>query len=149
MFSLSTFQCPNCHEYINTGMEKCKYCSFALDPRAVSAAVDLQERVNRACNEASLIRNLAGVMWVGFFVRFIPIVGAIGWIPMIIGLFAVPGWLIYWSIRYAGIKTPDVDYKRAKRNALVALGLWILIVVVMVVFFLLAVGVMILTNSTR
>jgi len=149
MFSLSTFQCPNCHEYINSGLEKCKYCSVVLDPQAIGAAVELQERVNRACNDASLVRNLTGVMWVGFFVRFIPIVGIVGWILMVIGFFAVPAWLIYWQIRYGGLKTPDVDYKRAKRNALMALVFWILILVVLVLLFLLTVGLLILTNSAR
>ena len=140
MFALSTFQCPNCHEYINTGMEKCKYCSFPLNPQMVTAAVELQEKVNRACNEASLIRNLAGVMWVGFFFRFIPIIGVVGWILLLIGFFAVPCWLLYWAFRYGGLRTPDVDYKRAKRNALMALVLWILVLIVGVVLFVVMVG---------
>lgn len=131
MFSLSTFQCPNCHEYINSGMDKCKYCSIPIDPQTAIAAVELQEKVNRACNDASLIRNLAGVMWVGFFVRFIPIVGLIGWIPMLIGFVVVPFRLVYWAIRYGGLRTADVDYKRAQRNVLMALIFWILMLIPM------------------
>ena len=100
MFSLSTFQCPNCHEYINTRMEKCKYCSAVIYPQVASAAVAGQEKVNRACNSASLMRNLAGAMWVGFFVRFIPIIGLVGLVLMLIGFVGVPIWLIIWWIKY-------------------------------------------------
>ena len=34
--------------------------SVPIDPQAASAAVELQDRVNKACNDASLVRNLAG-----------------------------------------------------------------------------------------
>ena len=140
MFSVQTFQCPNCHEYINTGVEKCRFCSTVIDPQAAIAAAEVQEKINRACNAASLIRNLAGAMWVGFFVRFIPIVGFVGLILMLIGFFAVPIWLLVWAIKYAGIQTTDVDLKRANRNVLVALGLWLLIIIVPVILIFLAVG---------
>lgn len=79
--SVTTFPCPNCHEFINTGLDKCRHCSSLIDPRLADAALQLQEKVNTACNSASLIRNMAGVMWVFFFIGFIPfikVVGAIG-----------------------------------------------------------------------
>ena len=44
MFALKTFPCPNCHEFINSGMEKCKYCSITIDPQVANAAVELQDR---------------------------------------------------------------------------------------------------------
>ena len=75
MLNVSTFACPNCHEFISTSMTTCKYCSVPIDPQAASTAVELQDKVNRACNDASLVRNLAGAMWVFFFVRLIPIIG--------------------------------------------------------------------------
>ncbi len=75
MLNVSTFPCPNCHEFISTSMTTCKYCSVPIDPQAASTAVELQDKVNRACNDASLVRNLAGAMWVFFFVRLIPIIG--------------------------------------------------------------------------
>ena|SRR5689334_6915398 len=135
MFALKTFPCPNCHEFINSGMEKCKYCSITIDPQVANAAVELQDKINRSCNEASLIRNIAGAMWVGFFVRFIPFIGIVGLIIMVIGFIAVPPWLIYWQIKYGRIKTADIDYKRAKRNWLGALGLWLLAVPFVLIMF--------------
>ena len=90
MFALKTFPCPNCHEFINSGMEKCKYCSITIDPQMANAAVELQDKVNRSCNEASLLRNIAGAMWVGFVVRFVPFIGIVGLIIMVIGFIVVP-----------------------------------------------------------
>jgi hypothetical protein len=121
-------------------MEKCKYCSTVIDPQVALAAVEVQEKINRACNSASLIRNLAGAMWVGFFLRFIPFIGWAGLILMLIGFFAVPVWLIIWLIRYGGIQTADIDYKRARRNALMALVLWLLIIIVPVVLIFVVAG---------
>jgi len=140
MFNVSTFPCPNCHEFINTSMTTCKYCSVPIDPEAASSAVELQDKINRACNDASLVRNLAGAMWVFFFVRLIPFIGLVALIGLIILFFFVPVRLIMWQVRFGGIQTADVDYKRAKRNVLVALGLWLLMLIVPVVLMFLLAG---------
>ncbi len=46
-----------------------------------------------------------------------------------IGVFAcfflIPLSLIYWQISYGRLTTADPDYKRAKRDRLIALGLWV------------------------
>jgi len=138
MLNLSTFPCPNCHEFINSGMLNCKYCSVPIDQQAASAAVELQDKVNSACNDASLVRNLAGAMWVFFFARFIPFIGIVAFVGMILLFVATPVRLIMWQVRFGGIQTEDIDYKRAKRNILVALGLWLLIIIVQLVLEVLA-----------
>lgn len=134
MSSLSTFQCPNCREYINTGMSQCKYCSVPIDPTIASMAVEAQEKINRACNDASLIRNLAGVMWAGFFLRFLPFISIVGWVLLFIGFIVVPFRLVLWLLRFGGIYTQDVDYKQAKRNWYVAVGLWLLSIPFVLIF---------------
>ncbi len=140
MLNVSTFPCPNCHEFINSSMTTCKYCSAAIDLQAAITAVELQDKINRACNDASLVRNLAGAMWVFFFVRLIPIIGYVANIAMIVLFLLVPVRLIMWQVRFGGIQTADVDYKRANRNILVALGLWVLIIIVFVVLIVLVAG---------
>ena len=130
MLSVSTFQCPNCHEYINTSMTQCRYCAVPIDAQLATAAVELQEKVNSACNSASLIRNMAGVMWLCFFLRMIPFVGLVATVALLILFFVVPIRLVYWLVRYGGIQTVDVDYKRARRNWLMALILWLLMIIV-------------------
>jgi hypothetical protein len=133
MLNVGTFSCPSCHEFINNSMTTCRYCFVPIDPQAASTAIELQDKVNEACNDASLVRNLAGAMWVFFFVRFIPIVGYVAFIGMLFLFLLIPVRLIMWLVRFGGIQTADLDYKRAKRNILVALGLWLLIIIVPIV----------------
>ncbi len=147
MFSVSTFPCPNCREFISSSMTTCKYCSVAIDPQVALSAVELQDRVNSACNDASLVRNLAGAMWVFFFVRLIPIIGYVATFGLIILFIAVPVRLIMWQVRFGGIQTSDLDYKRAKRNILVALGLWILMIIVPLVLIFLLAGALVISST--
>ena len=140
MLNVSTFPCPNCHEFVSSSMTTCKYCSVQIDPQAASTAVELQDKVNSACNDASLVRNLAGAMWVFFFVRLIPLVGYVAGVGMFLLFLLVPVRLIMWQVKFGGIQTADLDYKRAKRNILVALGLWLLIIIVPAVLMFLLVG---------
>jgi len=131
MLNVSTFPCPNCHEFISTSMTTCRYCSAAIDPQAASTAVELQDKVNSACNDASLVRNLAGAMWVFFFVRFIPLIGYVALVGMILVFLLIPIRLIMWQVNFGGIQTADLDFKRAKSTLLAALGLWLLMLIVL------------------
>ena len=136
MLNVSTFPCPNCHEFISTTTTTCRHCSAPIDPQAASTAAELQDNVNSACNDASLVRNLAGAMWVGFFVRFVPFgIGVVGLVGMCLLIVAVPVRLIMWQVKFSGIQTADLDYKRAKREILVALGLWLLIIIVLLAWW--------------
>ena len=137
MLNVSTFPCPNCHEFITPSVTTCRYCSVPIDPRAASTAVELQDKVNSACNDASLVRNLAGAMWVFFFVHFIPIIGYVAFIGMILLFLLIPIRLIMWQVKFGGIQTADLDYKRAKRKILAALGLWLLMMIVLAVLMFL------------
>jgi hypothetical protein len=137
MFPITTFRCPGCGEYINTEMKQCKYCSMFIDPQTANAAVELQEKINNACNDASNIRNLAGAMWIGFFVRFIPFFGLIGYVSFVL-FFVVLVKLIIWQVRYGSIRTSDVDFKQANRNWIIALVLWglmLIVPIVLIIFF--------------
>ena len=133
MSSPRTYPCPSCREFINDSMTTCPFCSAPVDPQVAQAAVEAQEKVNRACNDASLIRNLAGVMWLCFFVRFMPLFGCAAGIAMLIFVILIPVRLVLWQMRFGNIQTSDVDYRTAKRNALIALGLWVLLIVAQIV----------------
>lgn len=145
MFSIATFRCPHCGEYINTEMKQCKYCSMLIDSQIASASVELQEKINNACNAASTIRNLAGAMWIGFLVRFIPFFGIVGLVAFVL-FFVVPIKLVIWQVRYGSIKTTDVDYKQAYRNWIIALVLWGVMLIVPIVMILLFAGLIATTN---
>ena len=128
MLNVSTFHCPSCYEFISTTATTCRHCSVPIDPQAASSAAELQDKVNEACSDASVVRHLAGAMWVFFVVRFIPIIGYVAFVGMILVFLLIPVRLIMWQVKFGGIQTADPDYKRAKRNLFLALGLWLLII---------------------
>jgi hypothetical protein len=105
-------------------MQVCRYCSTPVDPAIAQHAAEVQERINRACNSASSIRNAAGAMWIFFLVRFLPCLGLAGVIGFLFAFFFVPVSIIFWQTRYGGIQTEDVDFKRAKLNKNIALLIW-------------------------
>jgi hypothetical protein len=146
MFNARPFPCPACHEFINETMKTCRFCSAPVDAQAAAAAITSQERINKACNDASLIRNLAGVMWLCFVLRFVPFIGLVAGIALLILFLVIPVRLVIWLVRFGGIKTEDVDYKSAKRNVLMALVLWVLMLLVPVVLIFLMAGAMTLAG---
>lgn len=140
MFNPRTFPCLSCREFINESMRQCRFCGAPVDPAAAHAAVEMQERINRACNDASMIRNLAGAMWLCFLLRFVPVMGCFAGVALLGLFFFVPIRLLIWQSSYGGLNTADVDYQRAKRNALTALGLWGLMLAVPFVLIFFVVG---------
>lgn len=118
----STLPCPSCGQMIYSDSIKCRFCSKEIDPATAAAGADLQSKVNNACNQAKLIRHMASAMWVLFFVSFIFSAGTIGVLTF---FFIIPVWLILWQIKYGSLKTVDVDYKKAKRDLLIAIALWL------------------------
>ena len=114
--------CPSCGEMIYSDTTKCRFCSAPVDSAAAAVAADNQAKVNNACNQAKWIRNVAGAIWA--FLAVSMIWGAVT-IAVLILLFLIPLSLIYWQISYGRLTTADPDYKRAKRDRLIALGLWV------------------------
>ena len=128
--SSETFPCPNCREFIAGNSRECRYCSVEIPPDYAQTAVAAQNKINRACDEAGWLRSFTGAMWVFFFVRFVPFIGFIAWVGMVVTFFTAPVWLIYWWVRFGLIKTADVDYATARRNWIISLFLWLLMLAV-------------------
>jgi len=101
---------------------KCRFCSASVDSAAAAAAADNQAKVNNACNQAKWIRNIAGAMWA--FLAVSQIWGTVT-VVVLVFFFLIPLSLIYWQVSYGRLTTADPDYKRAKRDRLIALGLWV------------------------
>ncbi len=117
------FPCPGCGQMIYSDVVKCRFCSSRVDRQAAERGVDLQQRVNTACNQAKMLRNSAGAMWVFFLLGLIPF-SQLGW--GFTGLFfVIPVSLIYWQIKFGGMQSSDADYKRAQRDRLIALFIWL------------------------
>jgi hypothetical protein len=113
--------CPSCGEMIYSDTTQCRFCNAPLDSAAAATAADNQKKVNDACNQAKRIRNMAGAMWA--FLGVSLFWGAIT-IAVVVLFILIPLSLIYWEINYGRLTTADPDYKRAKRDRLIALGLW-------------------------
>lgn len=118
----STLPCPSCGQMIYSDTTKCRFCSADIDPAVAAAGADLQAKVNNACNQAKLIRHMATAMWVLFFVGFIFSGGTLGVLAF---FFIIPVSLILWQIKYSSLKSADLDYKKAKKDRLVAVALWL------------------------
>jgi hypothetical protein len=101
---------------------KCRFCSAPVDSAAAAVAADNQAKVNNAVNQAKWIRNMAGAMWALMGVSLIFSAGTIGVFAF---FFLIPLSLIYWQISYGRLTTADPDYQKAKRDRLIALGLWV------------------------
>ena len=114
--------CPSCGEMIYSDTTKCRFCSAPVDSATATAAADNQAKVNNACNQAKWIRNMAGAMWAFLVVGLIMSAGTVA---VFACFFGIPLSLIYWQISYGRLTTADPDYKRAKRDCLIALGLWL------------------------
>jgi len=135
--SSETFPCPNCNAFILGESTQCRYCSVVIPPDFAQSAVQAQNRINKACDEASWLRSFTGAMWVFFFLRWIPFIGLAGWFGMLLAFLSAPVWLAYWWIRFARIKTADVDFAAAKRNWIISLFLWLLMFAVFFFFIIL------------
>ena len=114
--------CPSCGEMIYSDTTKCRFCSAPVDSAAAAVAADNQAKVNNACNQAKWIRNIAGAMWA--FLAVSQIWGTVT-VVFLVFFFLIPLSLIYCQISYGRLTTADPDYKRAKRDRLIALGLWV------------------------
>jgi hypothetical protein len=101
---------------------KCRFCSASVDSEVATAAADNQAKVNSAVNQAKWIRNMAGVMWAMLALSTILTAGTLAVFAF---FFAIPASLIYWQIKYGRLTTADPDYKKAKRDRLIALFLWL------------------------
>jgi hypothetical protein len=119
-----TFPCPNCGEIINETMEKCPFCSTAVDSQAAAAGAEIQSKVNQSVSDASYLRIAAVAMWVFLGLSFIPIIPLVGW--GFLGLFvAVVVMLIRWQVKFGRLQTKDPDYPKARRSKNLALMLWL------------------------
>jgi hypothetical protein len=107
---------------IYSDVKQCRFCSAAVDSEAAETGANVQEKVNSAVNQAKWIRNMAGAMWVFLAVSFVWTGGTMGVFAF---FFLIPTLLILWQIRYGRLKTADLDYKKAKRDRLIALVLWL------------------------
>jgi hypothetical protein len=139
MFDLvKTFQCPNCREYINDSMEKCRYCSAPLDKKEVAEVVAKQEKLNNAFSSANSLRLATGGLPTFALVSFAPFLGFFAGIGFLAMLIILPFLLIYWQIKYGTLITADKEYKLAKSYWNQSLGIWAIFAFIQTLLLLLS-----------
>ena len=122
---IQVYDCPSCRQTINTSHRQCPYCSAPIDAEAADAAAALTTKVSQACNDASYVRILAGSL-LGFFLLYlVPFMGLVGIVGYYLLLVLVPILAIRWWVKFSSIHTDDPDYRRAKRNVMIALAIWV------------------------
>ena len=114
-------------------MQKCRFCSAAVDPQAAAAAAELQSYVNRACSDASFLRTTAAAMFVLLALSVVPFISLVTYSGFIITFFAVLVLIIRWQVKFGRLQTKDPDYQRARRLRTVALILWFVAIPLFVV----------------
>lgn len=130
---VKVFQCPNCKETINTSAQQCPFCSTPIDFGVAEAAAEVMDKVNQACSDASYLRIMAGTMLTFFGLSFVPFLGIMGFLGLTFLVFAVPVMAIRWWVKFGAIRADDSDFGRAKRNTMVAAGIWALFLILWIV----------------
>ena len=125
-----TFPCPRCREIIDTTMTSCTYCSAAIDPGEAAATAANQERVQRACGQASSTRITALMMPVFFVLSFAPFIGGIGSLGIAVATVVVLYNGLQWHRRYRGLESADPDLPRARKAIGEAFFAWAVMLVV-------------------
>jgi hypothetical protein len=125
-----TFPCPSCRQIVDTTMQSCRYCGAAIDPTAAAAAAAVQEKVQKACGQASSARIVATAMPVFFVLSFVPFLGMIGVAGNVATLVLVPVSAIRWRLRFGKLASSDPDLPRARRAVKEAALIWAGMVIV-------------------
>lgn len=123
------FECPNCHQTIDTASTHCRFCSAAIDPDTAAAAAKKMARINRACSDASYLKIAALCAPAFLLILFIPFMTLLGEFGLIFLEAAAPVWIVLWCFRYLGIETDDPDYRRARKTVLVIAIIWMVFVI--------------------
>ena len=124
------FECPSCHQTIDTASSQCRFCAAVIDPGAAAIAAAKMARINRACSDASYLRIAALCAPAFFLIFFIPLMTLLGEVGLLFLAVAIPIWIVLWCFRYLGIETDDPDYRRGRRTVMIVAVVWLLLVIV-------------------
>ena len=107
---------------IYSDVKNCRFCSAPVDAEAAARGAYLQQQVNNACNQAKMLRHSAVSMWVFLLVSFVLAHALWAFHGLMV---VIPVWLIGWHLTFGKLETADLDFKRARRDRLVALIIWL------------------------
>jgi Trk-type K+ transport system membrane component len=117
--TVKVFPCPNCHETINTSMQQCAFCGVPIDSAAAEASAAFTSRISAAVSDASYLSILGWALITFTVLMFVPFLGLLGGVGLIVLRVAIPIMAIRWWIRYGKLKSADPDLKKARTRAIV------------------------------
>jgi hypothetical protein len=107
----------------------------SIDPKLAEAAADTMAKINQACSDASYLRIMAGSILVFLLLSLLPLVGFAATIGFYFLVVAVPIMTIRWWIKFGRLTSDESDWRRAKRTALISIGIWVIFVILLVARF--------------
>jgi hypothetical protein len=121
---LRTFPCPNCQEIVDDSATACRFCKAEIEPATAGLAIALQEKVNRACSDASFVEVVAIATLAFLLLTSTPLAFLFFW-GFVITFVMVPALIIRWLIKFSRLRTPDRDYRKAWGRLKLAFVLWL------------------------
>jgi hypothetical protein len=121
---IRTYPCPSCGEIINTGVTTCPYCSAPVDEEAALRAADDREKYQKAFADANSLVITARSFPLAFVATFIPFIGSVGSLGVLLLLVWVPAGLFRWYRRHSNLNRSNPDYAQARRWVTQSLVIW-------------------------
>lgn len=125
---LDVFECPNCKQTIETSADVCRFCGAKVNHDEAQKAAHLLAKVDQACSDASVLRNLAVTAFclpVGTLLgllrnaRFIERVGfqnsLLGYCVLVLIVSSpFPIWSLLWWRKNANLASDDEEFQKAR-----------------------------------
>jgi hypothetical protein len=99
-------------------MATCAYCGTPVDSAAAATAADNFARVNQSISDASYLKIMAGCAGTFFLIIFVPFLSLLGLFGFRFLEIAIPLMAIRWWVKYRTLTSPDPEFRRARRIAL-------------------------------
>lgn len=126
---LDVFECPHCGQTIDVSADKCRFCGAKIDHQAAQKAAQLLEKVDQACNDASILRYSAVsafTLSVGIVIgvlrnpRFIERVGfqnvVLGYCALVLAVsLPFPFWSLRWWAKNAHLESDDEEFQNDRK----------------------------------
>ena len=134
MQAATLFECPQCHETIDSSAAACRFCGAPVDRESAIKAAAVLAQVNQACSDAKFMKTMALAVPAFIVLRFVPFLGMLGLVGFYGLSFAVPIAALRWWVKFGKLDSADAEFRSARSTVLVS-G-----IVVMVVLLVMVVG---------
>jgi hypothetical protein len=112
------FRCPSCKEFISTGVNECRFCGAAVNAEEAKSLTRKQGELDDAIGGARTIKLMGPMILV-----LIPLTTLVS-LLFPVGLSVILEYMtIRWLIRFAKVKTPEVQRLRWQVGLFAVLGL--------------------------